>query len=403
MLSFAFTFHQVMAQFLDVVLHFGTFPGLNVPTSFHHCVFRHERFFAPNDASRFCIPQLGRSGMEIKHCYNLWAVEKSDSTHGKRAPWEIRQAGLYHSLDVSNGKATWVHIKANKELENRITEAYRSPGFLEADNLQTPQGSFSATLMTHLIVFEWCGENWRQYLNHWECESEKILTTIKNAPIHKVEKMLVDVNSNINDIMGSPAQQLSNAPTAHIGTISSRLTSWKSPTSATFMSKSSTLLQSSFVEKYGKRGLGESSQPAASKSTEQNFSPPQSPITTNGQTNQEKDPFQIFDEFKYKDLQHLHYISSKLHEADMIMKLDADILLAVVEYFKNFVNDSRTPLSLKSDSQEALLRFVQRTDSIVRDFEAERRRISTLITLLNDGKALVSTHNRPIPLSHPLV
>ncbi|KAI0505225.1 hypothetical protein F5B22DRAFT_628666 [Xylaria bambusicola] len=388
MVSLAFTFHQVMAQFLDVVLHFGTFPGLNIPTAFHHCVFRHERFNEPSDAHRFSIPQLGRSGMEIKHCYNLWAVEKSSSTHGKRAPWEIRQAGLYHSLDLLNGKATWVHIKANKLLESRITEAYTSPEYLEPCDIQTVDDSFSATLMTHLIVFEWCGENWRQYLNHWECELERILITIRNAPIHKVERALVDVNSNIADILGSPAQQLSTTPTTRIGTIGSQLTSWNSPRGATFNSISPTLLQTSFVEKHVVSSLDESSQPTGSKPIEQNFSPLQSPITPNGQTDLTKDPFEVFDDFKYKDLQHLHFIGSKLHEADMIMKLDADILLEVVEYFKDFVNDSRTPCTIRDGCQGTLFQFVQRTNGIVRELEAQRTRISTLITLLNDGKAL---------------
>ncbi|KAI3328772.1 hypothetical protein F4824DRAFT_482588 [Ustulina deusta] len=388
MLSLVFTFHQVMAQFLDVVLFFGTFPGLNVPTAFHHCVFRHERFVEPGDASRFGIPQLGRSGMEIKHCYNLWAVEKSDSTHGNRPPWEIRQAGLYHSLDILNGKATWVHVKANKLLENRIMEAYNSVEFLQAGNLQTAQGSLSATLLTHLIIFEWCGENWRQYLNHWECELEDILTTIRNAPIHKVEKVLVDVKSNIADILGPPAQQLPTSPTARVGTLSSQLTGWTYPGNATFISNSSTLLHSSFVEKHVKRGLSGFSQPAASNSNEQSLGPIQPPVVQGDQADPGKDPFQIFDAFKFKDLQRLHYIGSKLHEADRILKLDAGVLLEVMDYFKSFVNDSQTPKTVRDECQTALTKFVQRTNGIVRELEAERTRISTLITLLDDGKAL---------------
>ncbi|KAI0811820.1 hypothetical protein GGR55DRAFT_641971 [Xylaria sp. FL0064] len=373
MLSLVFTFHQVMAQFLDVVLAFGTFPGLNVPTAFHNCVFRHESFVEPGEASRFSIPQLGRSGLEIKHCYNLWAVEKSDSTHGKRAPWEIRQTGLYHSLDILTGKATWVHIKANKLLETRITEAYNAAEFPQSWNIQTAQGSLSATLLTHLIIFEWSGENWRQYLNYWECELESMLTTVRNAPIHKVEKVLVDVKSNIADIL---THQKSTIPATRVSTISSRLTGWRPARNDTFMSKSSTLLQSSFVEKQ------------TLNLKEQTFNPTQSPVTHGSQADPGKDPFQIFEEFKFQDLQRLHYIGSKLHEADMILRLDASILLEVMEYFKRFVSDPRTPKPLRDGCQEALSKFVQRTTSIIRDLEAERTRISTLITLLDDGKAL---------------
>ncbi|KAF2971548.1 hypothetical protein GQX73_g1985 [Xylaria multiplex] len=382
MLSLVFTFHQVMAQFLDVVLFFGTFPGLNVPTAFQHCVFRHERFVAPDDASRFKIPQLGRSGMEIKHCYNLWSAEKSDSSHGKRAPWEIRQAGLYHSLDLLNGKATWIHIKANEILEKRIDEAYNSIKLHQGHNPQTVLGSLSATLLTHLILFEWCGENWRQYLNYWECELGRILTTIRNAPISKVEKLLVDVKS---DILGSPTQQLPIPPAARMGTLSSQTTRWGLTGSPTFMSKSSTLLFSSFAEKHIKSDHNRFSQVAVSESNAQTPAPIQASVDDAGPG---QDPFHIFEEFKLEDLQHLHHIGSKLHEADMVLKLNADVLLEVMEYFKNFANDLQTPKELRDGCQASLSRFLQRTMGIVRELEAERMRISTLIALLNDGKTL---------------
>ncbi|KAI1131152.1 hypothetical protein F5Y10DRAFT_234362 [Nemania abortiva] len=390
MLSLVFVFHQVMAQFLDVALFFGTFPGLNVPTAFHRCVFRHERFVETDDAPRFGIPQLGRSGMEIRHCYNLWSVEKSDSKHGKRAPWEIRQAGLYHSLDILNGRATWIHMKANKLLESRISEAYNSVELLQARNLQTIQGSFTATLLTHLIMFEWCGENWRQYLHYWECELERILTTIRKAPINKIEKVLVDVKSNIADVLGSPSRNLTMSSPTRIGTIGSQTTWYGSPRNATFISNSSTLGQKNFASKRVKLGLIESS-PAALNSNEQTPTLAQSPVTLNSlnsPSGTEEDPFQIFDEFKFEDLQHLHHIGSKLHEADMILKLDADVLLEVTGYFKNFLDDPQTPASLKDGCRVALSKFVQRTSGIVRELGTERTRIATLMTLLNDGKAL---------------
>ncbi|KAI0420958.1 hypothetical protein F5X98DRAFT_312738 [Xylaria grammica] len=374
MMSLVFMFHQVMAQFLDVVLFFGTFPGRNVPTAFHRCVFRHERFAGTDGDSRFKIPQLGRSGIEIKHCYNLWAVEKSDSEHGNRAPWEIRQAGLYHSLDLVNSKATWVHVKANKLLERRIQEAYNSAELLQAHDPQTVQGSLSATLLTHLIMFEWCSENWRQYLDYWECELERILTTIRKAPIHKVEKVLDEVKSNIADVLSSPGSQLPMSPTARMGT--------------TFTGKSSTLLPSNFVKKHSKLSLHDFSQPTTSKLNGQKPAPTQSPVAHSNQIGSGEDPFHIFDEFKFEDLQRLHHIGSKLHEADMILKLDADMLLEVMGYFENILSDSETLKLLRDGCQTAFSKFVQRTNDIVRELGAERTRISTLITLLNDGKAL---------------
>ncbi|KAI0541783.1 chitin synthase-domain-containing protein [Xylaria digitata] len=76
MLILLFTFHQVMPQFLDIVLSFGTVSGRDVPAAFYCRVFRYERFLGLN-LRRFEIPQLGRSGHEIRHCYNLWSAERA--------------------------------------------------------------------------------------------------------------------------------------------------------------------------------------------------------------------------------------------------------------------------------------------------------------------------------------
>ncbi|KAI8625924.1 hypothetical protein F5Y19DRAFT_235588 [Xylariaceae sp. FL1651] len=357
MLLLVFTFHQVMAQFLDVVLFFGTFPGLNVPTAFHRCVFRHEHFLDPDDAHLSSISQLGRSGIEIRYCYNLWSVEKSDSTQGKRAPWELRQAGIYHSLDLKNGRATWIHVKANDSLEKRIKEVFTSFESFQASDQPTVQSSFSATLLAHIIMFEWCCENWRQYLHHWECELEKILTTIRKAPIHKVEKVLVDVKSSITGVLGPSSPQLPLSRAARRDTLSSEAAFWGSPRRTTFASDSCIPLQ------------------------------PQSPATLVDQASREKDPFQIFEEFKFEDLQHLHHIGSKLHEADMVLRLNLDVLVEVMEYFKGFLTDPQTKPIVKG-CNTAMSRFVQRTIGIVRELETEKTRILTLTALLNDGKAL---------------
>lgn len=110
MFSTVLSYHQVMAQFLDISLNFGTIPGLNIPTAAQHHWFHHQEFLDLDDAKRYAIPRLGRSGLDIRYCYNLWGVEKSTD---KTRLWEIRQAGIYHSLDLENGRATWIHVKAH--------------------------------------------------------------------------------------------------------------------------------------------------------------------------------------------------------------------------------------------------------------------------------------------------
>jgi hypothetical protein len=382
MLTLLFTFHQVMPQFLDVVLSFGTFPGRNVPTAFHRCIFRYERFTDPEDARQYNIPQLGRSGLEFRHCYNLWSVEKSDNG---QLPWNIRQAGVYHSFDIDNGRATWIHVKANNVLEKRIKEATTSAKLLQAKYLQTVQGSFTATLMTHLILFEWCNENWRQYLGHLECEHEAILVKIKNAPIKKVEKALMDFDSNIDSIFQPLPRQISFPAPTRSGTINSQATLWAPTRKDTTASGQYSLskLQT------GRQPTG-SNLTGTTLATVQRAVSSMSPIAEGSPPDNESNPFQIFDEFKFDDLQRLHALGTKLQEADMILKLNADVLIEMTEYYQQSVRDLNTPHTIRESCQAALSNFVHRTSGIIRELQTERTRIATLILLLEDGKVLVS-------------
>ncbi|KAI3324178.1 hypothetical protein HD806DRAFT_543573 [Xylariaceae sp. AK1471] len=380
MLTLLFTFHQVMPQFLDVVLSFGTFPGRNVPTAFHRCIFRYEHFTDPEDAQQYNIPQLGRSGLEFRHCYNLWSVEKSDDG---QLPWNIRQAGVYHSFDIDSGRATWIHVKANNVLQKRIKEATTSAKLLQAKYLQTVQGSFTATLMTHLIVFEWCNESWRQYLNHWECEHEAILTKIKNAPIKKVEKALMDVDSNIASIFQPLPRQTSFPPPARSGTINSQGTLWAPSRKNTTTSDQYSLSNLQIGRQRIRSGLT-----GTTLATIQRAASSMPPITEGSPSENESNPFQIFDEFKFDDLQRLHALGTKLQEADLILKLNADVLTEMMEYYQNYVRDVDTPQTIREGCQAALSKFIQRTTGIIRELQTERTRIATLILLLEDGKAL---------------
>ncbi|KAI1320597.1 hypothetical protein F5Y16DRAFT_405575 [Xylariaceae sp. FL0255] len=99
---------------------------------------------------------------------------------------------------MNNGRATWIHLKANGEWQERIIEASRTFRRQYA-NYPRIQGSFETTLLTHIIMFDWCSENWHRYLNYWECELEKPLNEIRRASISGAEKVLRDVKSVIAD------------------------------------------------------------------------------------------------------------------------------------------------------------------------------------------------------------
>ncbi|KAI1116726.1 hypothetical protein F5Y14DRAFT_406378 [Nemania sp. NC0429] len=383
MFSTVLSYHQVMAQFLDISLNFGTTPGLNIPTAAQHHWFHHQEFLDLENAQRYAIPQLGRSGLDIQYCYNLWGVEKSTDT---TRLWEIRQAGIYHSLDLENGRATWIHVKAynpQKLLENRIREAStasRRHQDIVSDS-EHLQESLCASLVIHLNIFEWAREGWRQYILHWEIKLEQILTKINNAPINKAEMALSGVNPAISDVLGSASRRGTWSLKTRANTLDS-VTVVASPTissspRALSPIRTNTILSNSeatdgkYIMKDAHQGIIEESS------------------------------LHVLEEFKFEDLQYLHYIASKFREADMVFELNTRIILEVMNYFEGLVKHPLISEDIRKGCDIALADFSQHTRSIISCFGIYRTRIATLLTLLEDGRSLfyATTQFRDVELN----
>ncbi|KAI1176694.1 hypothetical protein F4777DRAFT_545639 [Nemania sp. FL0916] len=376
MLTLLFAFHHVMPQFLDIVLSFGTVAGRNVPAAFYQCIFRYEHFL---DLSfrHFDIPQLGRSGHEIRHCYNLWSAERASQQQPNRQhSWTIRQAGIYHSFDIETGRATWIHIKTNDILQERITQATTHAERLQGKAIQTVQGSFSAALLTHLIMIEWCSENWSQYLSYWECQLKNILTKVKTVQIGEVEKDLID---DLSQPPQAPDRSFGQAP-FHMPSRRGTAVSGKSFRGN---SRKNTMTRSESIPMVD---LPTRLRRAMSSLTGKVTAP--SLQIKDEQAEEEEDPIGVFDDFKFQDLQRLHSFSTTLQEADMILGLNIDILSEMIEYYKSYIQDLDTPEHIRKHCRSDLSHFVQRTSGIIREMRTERKRVSTLIAILEDGKAI---------------
>ncbi|KAI0545156.1 hypothetical protein F4679DRAFT_588779 [Xylaria curta] len=335
MLTTLFFYYQVMPQFLDIVLSFGPLRGRAISTAAQRCIFEYEDL-SRSDARKFVIRQLvDRSGLEIRYCYNLWSVEKSD--HGK-CPWAIRQAGLYHSVDVPSGSSTWIHVKANNVLRNRIKEATMSANY-KADDRHVIEG-----LATNLVMFEWCKENWHRYLAHLECGLVEILTKLQEAPIKQAAAEVQKADSDNVDGFQPVSEPVSSARLGY-QQMNSNLTG--------------TTLKAA--------------------STEADYLPR---ISDSASSSGEIDPIEVFNEFKFGDLQNLYILHNKLQEADMILNMNSDILVEVLEFYQHYLKDED-----ENDSPDALSSFTQRTNKIVAELQRERKRIATLISLLESGKS----------------
>ncbi|KAM3071949.1 hypothetical protein ACMFMG_008417 [Clarireedia jacksonii] len=162
MLMFVFTYHQVMPEFLDFIFPFGK-PLYT--QDFHFSGFRHEERLSEDDRG-LNLSHLGRSGQDLRMCYSLKSVEPSKGQ--TNWPWSIRHTAIYHSFDAATGRSFWTFIKGDLLIKKRIEEASMSTRQTSTGSFETLSLALSSSLATHLVIFEWCREHWRWYINFLE-------------------------------------------------------------------------------------------------------------------------------------------------------------------------------------------------------------------------------------------
>lgn len=130
----------------------------------------------------FKHPALGRSGLRIQHCFNLIAVEYNNKEN-KLWPWFLRQNATYHSLDIVTGKALWINLKGNEQVRKRLQASMEAYQYLNPSALATTKSRFGASLLTHLIIFQWCVENWSDFITFLEEKLADQLRKVRFAPV----------------------------------------------------------------------------------------------------------------------------------------------------------------------------------------------------------------------------
>lgn len=186
MLSRILTWHQVMPEFVDFMLAFGISEHSK---DFLYSGFRSEMNLQ-NDCNRLLLPELGRSGREIRLCHILRSVERVDSAGGSQQlwPWVLRPTVTYHSFDVETGKSVWMIVKANDLIRDRIRHSCEKRELYQPCSDTTFDHSFESTLHTHLVICAWAGENWRWYINFiegriQELTREALIEQAEDAPV----------------------------------------------------------------------------------------------------------------------------------------------------------------------------------------------------------------------------
>lgn len=354
LLTYILTYYQVMPSFLDFIFPFGRQEHAR---DMYFSGFREESNLRSVRGSME-LPELGRSGREIRMSYNLKSVEPTYQPH---MPWSLRQVAVYHSLDIKTGKEFWVIAKGDELIQERIEDIIDSKGGLIDTTNRTPaEDAFAASLATHSIVSDWCSENWRWYLSDLEEslreKTGRTLAVMVEAPeISKVSKSVTWSEKSSSPVEKRPSRSFSNL----VGRSFSR--------ASTKVGEELTMEPESILA---------ASPPPPSPLP----APPSRSNTGFGQTSSENPT-----SFSFNSLQQVQLVEDKANEVALMLGSNISVLAKLQDHYESISKSSLFP---KNCSYE-LETFHRRISGIINDLRMQDSRTTALLRLLADRKNLV--------------
>jgi hypothetical protein len=337
-----------MPSFLDFVMSYGRHQHAQ---DFHFSGFRHESRLASADRG-LEVPELGRSGRRIQLCYSLRSVEASSSQ--SKWPWSVRQTASYHSFDMENGRSTWIVIKGDPLMRERLTSATKSPHTADLRSFKTLPNSLNSALATHLIFCDWSAENWRWYINF-------------------LEEQVQDITRRTVDVAVS-------RPLDPISAI------------APFSTSSQGLLpiqHKSRTFTFGRWNTSPQQKPLLPVSTVRVMplgppAPPQLPPETI-----EEKPQDGHEGFSFGDLQRIQFIEEQANEALLVLRTNTNVMTELKEYYHATMQSEDCPQEIQQHCKDRHAHFESRIASVQHDLRMQQSRVETLLRLLADRKTLV--------------
>lgn len=337
MLMFTLTYHQVMPAFLDFIFPFGK----QIYTrDFFFGGFRHENRLVESDLGPN-LPKLRRSGQEIRICYSLKSVERSDEPEEKHAPWSVRQAATYHSFDVETGAALWICVKGNDLIQDRIMTATEHLGPNQRP-FSTKERAFEETISTHLINCKWAGEQWRWYLNDLE-----------------------------EDLQGGAGRRA----------LSAKVVRERKPEEKEELEF---LRARSMSTKAPNNGRASATLPQPLKSQ-----PKPQPKRTRSASRESRAEQDSHGHFSFDDLRDVQSIEDKTNEAIFVLNANIDVLRELKDYYHDLVVSPENAKYFTCNHKRSIERLGKQITIIINDQRMQITRAGALVRMLADRKALV--------------
>ena len=346
MLMDAFTYHQVMPEFLDFVFPFGQqeYPP------FYYSGIRHESHLSELDRE-LSIPELGRSGRNLQLCYSLKSVEPDKDQ--PKWPWSIRQTATHHSFDIETGRTVWIIIKGNRLMRNRVVRATKAASRPYLSQFDSTTHAFSAALATHLIQCNLSGENWRWYINFIEERFQDLTRRTLSA----------EVDTPLSLVPGLPKRSETPPP----------------PLRLRWSMLSTPRMQLDKLCRAMSFGVAKRSSVTPADETETHE------ITLNNQAKRVEE-----DDFSFRDLQSTQHIEEKLNETLLVLKTNAKILTELQQYYQFVVKSEDSIDYLQTDCKGDVSHFERRITNVIDDLNMQQSRLDTLLQLVTGRKTLVS-------------
>lgn len=160
-----------MPEVLDFLLAFGISENAK---DFNYTGFR-SALVLDDDMNRLDLPEMDRSGRELRLCHILRSVEQAEPAgrSEKAWRWNLRPTVTYHSYDIETEKSVWLIVKANGLIKGRVRANCKDKRLYQLTG-DGSNNAFESTLSTHLVLCAWAGENWRWYINYMEEKAQAL-------------------------------------------------------------------------------------------------------------------------------------------------------------------------------------------------------------------------------------
>lgn len=342
------TYHQVMPSFLDFVLSYGRHQHAQ---DFHFGGFKHDSGL-PLVQRGLRVPELGRSGRRIQLCYSFRSVEPS--ARQINWPWSVRQTATYHSLDLESGQSTWIVVKGDQLMHERLTSATKSPHVADLRSFRTLRDSISSSFATHLIFCDWSAENWRWYINFLEDQVQGTTRRTMDIAVSKPIDPISPIESSSILLHSSLHEEAKPRPSRF---------SWKS-----------THRQHSTL----------SPLPAVRSVSSGPPEPPERPPEVASKREEDGRGG-----FSFEDLQRIQFIEEQANETLLVLKTNMNVLTELTEHYSSVMQSEGCPQEIKQHCRGLFAHFESRVVSTQHDLRMQQSRVETLLRILADRKTLV--------------